>query len=227
LFCSRETVAPDQGGNLDADDAIVLNPGAPFTLHVTGLSVELVPKLKSALDSGYDLIADAEQPVLTILANADDFRCREIDGLVERMAPVFRSNVEAKLAAIPEWPSLIEKGDAAANRRRRLRAKVEQEVIAECGDTFRYLPALLSDDDQERRLGLVEILCYTYVCAGNAAQHDAQRAELRSSVRGWTFMPMLRGCCPECKAIPESLPRDRCPVVPQHAGCGCTVHPVF
>jgi hypothetical protein len=227
LFRSREAVIRGESENLDADGAIVLNPAAPFKLHVTGLSLELATKLQRALDKGYDLIADAEQPVLTILSKADGFRCREIDDFVERTAPVFRSNIDAKLAAIPEWASLVENGDAAANRRRRLRAKVEQEVIAECGDTFRYLPALLADDDQERRLGLVEILCYTYVCAGLAAHHAAQRTELRSSIRGWTFMRMSRGCCPDCKAIPETLPRDRCPVVPQHAGCGCTVDPVF
>lgn len=218
----------DTGALAETPDGwFVLNPAAPFQLHVAGISVEQASRLKRALEKGYGLVREAEQPALTLVGAVEQFRCREIDEFTGRYQSLFQSAVQGKLDATPDWPSLVAKGDEAANRRRRIRNAAEAAVIAENGEAFRYLPSLLDADIAERRQTVVEMLCHTYVMAGYSAHRSAQRSELRATIRGWLFTRMPKGCCPGCRSLPEQSPAVPWPIVPQHAGCGCTVHPIL
>lgn len=209
------------------DGWFVLNPNAPFKLHVRGLDADAVARLQRALQRGMNLIQDAEEPVLRTLARAAGFTCREIDGFQADAVPTFQTAVQQRLAESAEWAELLLKGDAAVNRRRQLLGAVEEQVIRQSGETFRYIPALLSEDAEVRRRTIVSLLCHTYVMAQRQRGHAARYEDLGSSIRGWTYLTMPGGCCPTCKSIPAQLPPQPRPVVPVHVACGCSVHPVF
>ena len=209
------------------DEWVVLNPAAPFKLHVTGITIDVAVKLKRALDKGRANYEDAGLAVMNLVFKAKEFRCREIESFVERCGPVLHAAIQAKIAAMPDWQRLVEKGDAAASKRQRLFWEFTKAAVAECGDPFRFLPSLVADDVDEKCRGVVDLLCYTYVAAWRASRDAEQRAELLPRIRAWQFMAMSRGCCLECDQIAESHPPDQCPVIPQHAGCGCWEHPVF
>lgn len=210
-----------------ADGWFVLNPHAPFKLHVAGVRVETVPRLQRALRKGIDLVREAEQPVLRILAKEDQFRCREIEAFQAQAAPVFEAAVQQVLHQSLEWTELRLKGDAAVNRRRRFLHAIEEQVIRVSGETFRYVPALVSQEPDVRRRTVTTLLCLSYAMAEHHGRHAARRDEFAASVRGWRFIKMPGGCCPTCKAIPEQLPATRRPSVPVHVACGCSVHPVL
>jgi hypothetical protein len=209
------------------DGWFLLNPSACFKLHVSGLNADTVARLQRALRKGVNLAREAEQPVLGILAKAQAFRCREIDEFQACAEPIFTAAVQRLLAGSSDWPELVRKGDAATNRRRRLLQALEEQVIRESGETYRYLPGLLAEDVEVRRRTIATLLCLTYAMAERQTRHAVRREEFAAPVRAWTFMRMPGGCCPTCKQIPEQLAATPLPVVPVHVACGCSVHPVL
>lgn len=199
----------------------ILNPEAPFRLHLARIDHEAALKFKAALERGMSLARDGEEAVLELLDTFPNVECHEINEYRSRQGGFFLSALRQREVSSDEWKRLVEMGDRAVKRRERLRYQFQKEIIATEGGALRYAPGLLSDDADQRARAFAEVLAVTYVFSAHEAYRAAQRHEV--GARSWWLSRSPGGCCPDCRSMPDEYPAKAPPRLPFHVGCGCTV----
>jgi hypothetical protein len=210
-----------------ADGWIILNPSSTYPIGIYGITLDVAKELKRGLTRCYALEAEAEEVAFPIIADASQFRWRELE-LYQRdfVKPFMDAWRQMELQSV-EYQALLAKGDATKQRRRKMRAAMHKELVTVWGEAFRHAAAVVSLDRHEHVSAVTELLVSTYHAAGNATHERAQDFDphLLVSVRGWILERPVRGCCHICRALPIESPYSRRLNVPVHVGCLCRIRP--
>jgi hypothetical protein len=146
---------------------------------------------------------------------ATAFRCYEIDLYRQDHGAVFERELDEMRKASPEWPKLLAMGDAAQNRRERLLASFQRDIVARWR-ALKYVPGLTSDDENTRLVTFADLLTVSYGLAEAALVRDRLRIDMAN--RRWSLALGPGQCCPSCAALVHETAYRR---VPLHAGCAC------
>jgi len=196
--------------------AWLLNPESELPLRVRGCSADTAAVLKTALEAGFDLPRAGETAVLKLSALMPRLVCEEVEVFIRRLREMYASARE-RLHAESSGRWSIRDGQSHPWH--------YDDFRSLGGEMFRYVADIESRDANVHRRLRAHLLVLSYTLGAYATHRRRQRLELASHIRGWRFMRMPAGCCPDC-AVPEELPRQPWPVVPRHVACACAVFPV-
>jgi hypothetical protein len=198
------------------DEGWLLNPASELPLRVRGCSADAAVALKSALETGFSLARAGESAVLKLWSSTPQLVCDEVDSFIRRLRELYESardrldNQSSGLWSIKNGRSHPWHYD---------------DFRSLGGEMFRYVADIDSNDPSVQRRLRAHLLVLGYTLGAYAAHRRQQRLERAPHIRGWRFMRMPAGCCPDC-AMPEELPGQPWPIVPRHVACACAVFPV-